>query len=79
MADEDKKPEDEEVKAEGAARVPADFVASVLLATGKPALVLPYIEVAQPPGDRTRLEPRPESLCTVRCAHVRSATPDPRP
>lgn len=37
-------------KAEGAARVPADFVASVLLATGKPAIVLPYIEIAQPPG-----------------------------
>jgi nucleotide-binding universal stress UspA family protein len=37
-------------KTEDASGVPADFVASVLLATGKPALVLPYIEIAQPPG-----------------------------
>jgi len=37
-------------KAEGASGVPADFVASVLLATGRPALVLPYIEIAKPPG-----------------------------
>ncbi|MBK6471570.1 MAG: universal stress protein [Betaproteobacteria bacterium] len=37
-------------KAEGASGVPADFVASVLLATGKPALVLPYIEIAEAPG-----------------------------
>lgn len=37
-------------QSDDASGVPADFVASVLLATGKPALVLPYIEVAQPPG-----------------------------
>ncbi len=33
-------------KAETPAGVPADFVASVLLGTGKPGLVLPYIETA---------------------------------
>ncbi len=37
-------------KAEGASGVPADFVASVLVTTGKPGLVLPYIDIAQPPG-----------------------------
>jgi nucleotide-binding universal stress UspA family protein len=37
-------------KAEGASGVPADFVASMLVTTGKPALVLPYIEIAQTPG-----------------------------
>lgn len=37
-------------KAEDASGVPADFVASVLLATGKPGLVLPGIEIARAPG-----------------------------
>lgn len=37
-------------KSEDASGVPADFVASVLVTTGKPGLVLPYIDIAQPPG-----------------------------
>ncbi|MDP2008171.1 MAG: universal stress protein [Rubrivivax sp.] len=37
-------------KAELSSGVPADFVASVLLATGKPGLVLPYIDFAPTVG-----------------------------
>ena len=37
-------------QAEGAAGVPADFVASVLVTTGKPGLVLPCIDITQTPG-----------------------------
>ncbi len=37
-------------KSDDASGVPADFVASVLMTTGKPGLVLPYIEIPQTPG-----------------------------
>jgi nucleotide-binding universal stress UspA family protein len=46
-------------KAEGASGVPADFAASVIMATGKPALILPYIEIAQAPGQNVLVAWKP--------------------
>jgi len=52
------------------AGVPPDFATSVMLATGKPALVLPYIETGPALGDRVLVawKPCPEAARAVSAA-----------